>query len=92
MNKNTTINLRINSEVKEQAGLILDAMGLSFSDAFNLLLHQVRIQRGLPFEVVAYSSTPKSETLAFIERIENGEEKLIGPFSSKDELWRSLGI
>ena len=45
-----------------------------------------------PFEVVAYSSTPKSETLAFIERIENGDEELVGPFSSKEELWRSLGI
>ena len=92
MNKNTTVNLRVNSEVKVQAGIILDAMGLSFSDAFNLMLHQIRIQRALPFEVVAYSSTPKPETLAFIERIENGEEELIGPFSSKKELWESLGI
>ena len=91
MNKNATINLRVNSEVKEQAGAILDAMGLSFSDAFNLMLHQVRIQRCLPFEVVAYSNAPKVDTLAFIERIEN-EEELVGPFSSKEELWRSLGI
>ena len=92
MTKNTTINLRVNSEVKEQAGLILDAMGLTFSDAFNMMLHQVRIQRSLPFDVVAYSNNPKAETLAFIERVEQGEEKLIGPFSSKEELWRSLGI
>ena len=92
MNKNSTINLRVNTEVKEQAGLILDAMGLSFSDAFNLMLHQIRIQRSLPFEIVAYSNNPKSETLAFIERVENGEEELVGPFSTKDELWRSLGI
>ena len=92
MSKNTTINLRVNSEVKEQAGLILDAMGLSFSDAFNLLLHQIRIQRSLPFDIVAYSNTPKPETLAYIERIENGEEELVGPFPSKEELWRSLDI
>ena len=92
MNKNTTINLRVNSEVKEQAGMILDAMGLSFSDAFNLMLHQVRIQRCLPFEVVAYSNAPRAETLAFIERIENGEVELVGPFTTKEDLWRSLGI
>ena len=92
MNKNATVNLRINAEVKEQAGMILDAMGLSFSDAFNMMLHQVRIQRCLPFEVVAYSNSPRPETLAFIERVENGEEALVGPFSSKEELWRSLGI
>lgn len=92
MTKNTTLNLRVNSEVKEQAGMILDAMGLSFSDAFNLLLHQIRIQRSLPFDVVAYSHTPRAETLAFIERVENGEEELVGPFTSKEDLWRSLGI
>jgi len=92
MNKNTIVNLRVNSEVKEQAGIILDAMGLSFSDAFNLLLHQIKIQRSLPFEVVAYSHIPRPETIAFIERIENGDEELIGPFATKDELWRSLDI
>ncbi|MDR0512155.1 MAG: type II toxin-antitoxin system RelB/DinJ family antitoxin [Treponema sp.] len=92
MAKNATINLRVNTEVKEQAGKILDAMGLTFSDAFNLMLHQVRIQRCLPFDVVAYSHTPKPETLKFIERVESGEEELSGPFSSKEELWKSLEI
>jgi len=92
MTKNSTINLRVNSEVKEQAGMILDAMGLSFSDAFNLMLHQIRIQRSLPFDVVAYSHTPRAETLAYIERVESGEEELVGPFSTKEESWKSLGI
>ena len=92
MTKNSTINLRINSKVKEEAGLILDAMGLSFSDAFNLMLHQIRIQRSLPFDVVAYSHTPKAETLEHMERIESGEEEVVGPFSTKEELWKSLGI
>ena len=92
MSKNSTINLRIDSEVKEQAGKILDAMGLTFSEAFNLMLHQVRIQHALPFEVVAFTHNPKPETLAFIEQIESGSEQLVGPFSSKDDLWSSLGI
>jgi hypothetical protein len=30
--------------------------------------------------------------LDFINQIENGTEQLIGPFSTKDELWESLGI
>ena len=51
MKKNTTINLRVDSEVKEQAGEILASMGLTFSQAFNLMLHQVRMVRGLPFEL-----------------------------------------
>ena len=92
MAKNATINLRVNTEVKEQAGRILNAMGLTFSDAFNLMLHQVRIQRCLPFDLVAYSHTPKPETLALLERIESGKEELFGPFPSKEELWKSLEI
>ena len=92
MTKNATLNIRVNTEVKEQAGRILEAMGLTFSDAFNLMLHQVRIQRCLPFDVVAYSHTPKPETLSFIEHIESGKEELIGPFPSKEELWKSLDI
>lgn len=90
--KNTTVNLRVNAEVKEQAGTILDAMGLTLSDAFNLMLYQIRIQRSLPFQVVAYSHTPKTETLDYIDRVESGEEALVGPFSSKEELWEALGI
>ena len=67
-------------------------MGLSLSDAFNLMLHQVKIQRALPFEVVSYGHTPKSETLALIERIENGEEELVGPFKTFEEFKASLEI
>jgi len=51
MTKNTTINLRVDSKVKEDAGEILSSLGLTLSEAFNLLLHQVRIVRGLPFEI-----------------------------------------
>ena len=92
MPKNSTISIRVDSEVKTQAGKILDAMGLSFSEAFNMMLHQIRIQRAIPFDIVAYSHIPRSESLAFIERLENGEEKLEGPFNSKEELWESLDI
>ena len=51
MAKNTTINLRVDKEVKEQASEILSTLGLTLSEAFNLLLHQIRMVRGLPFEV-----------------------------------------
>ena len=56
------------------------------------MLHQVRIQHCLPFDVVAFNSTAKPKTLALIDRIESGEEKLYGPFDTKEDLWRSLEI
>jgi addiction module RelB/DinJ family antitoxin len=51
MIKNTTINLRVNSEKKEQASEILSSLGMTLSQAFDLMIHQVCAVRGLPFEV-----------------------------------------
>jgi len=51
MPKNMTINLRVDKEVKESAAEILSSLGLTLSEAFNLMLHQVRMVRGLPFEI-----------------------------------------
>ena len=89
MSKNATINLRVNSEIKESTGKILAAMGLTFSEAFNLMLHQIHLQKALPFEIVSFSHTPKPETLALIQRIESGEEKLYR-LNSVDDLLADL--
>ena len=43
----------------------------------------------LPFEDVSFAHAPKSETLALIQRIENGEETLYR-FNSVDELLTDL--
>ena len=51
-----------------------------------------KMQRLLPFIVITNNNTSRAETLAFIELVENGEEELVGPFSSKEELWTSLNI
>ncbi|MDR0423936.1 MAG: type II toxin-antitoxin system RelB/DinJ family antitoxin [Clostridiales Family XIII bacterium] len=82
MAKNTTINLRVDAEVKQQAGEILASMGLSLSEAFNLMLYQIRIQRALPFDVVSYGHRPNAKTLALLDRIENGEAEMAGPFET----------
>ena len=89
MSKNATINLRVNSEIKESTGKILAAMGLTFSEAFNLMLHQIQIQKALPFEIVSFTHNPKPETLELINRIENGKEKLYR-FNSVEELLADL--
>ncbi|MCL2087549.1 MAG: type II toxin-antitoxin system RelB/DinJ family antitoxin [Oscillospiraceae bacterium] len=89
MPKNTTINLRVNSAIKEETKQILSSMGLTFSEAFNMMLHQIKIHRALPFDVISYSHIPKPETAALIERIETGEEKLYR-FNSVEELLADL--
>ena len=51
MGGNTTVNLKVDADIKEQASEILESLGLTLDEAFNLMLHQIRIVRGLPFEI-----------------------------------------
>ena len=79
MAKNSTINLRVDSEVKEEAGEILMSLGLTLSQAFNLLLYQVRLVRGLPFEIK--QQTPPESILIknnqdLYEKLNTGKEQI----------------
>jgi DNA-damage-inducible protein J len=57
------IRSRIDPAVKAEAQVILEKMGLSMSDAMRLFLHQVILEKGLPFDV----KIPKKETLHALE-------------------------
>ncbi|MGF6516273.1 DNA-damage-inducible protein J [Pseudomonas sp. BT76 TE3572] len=47
----TTVRCRIDEDLKTQATEVLNACGLSISDAMRLFLRQVVATQGLPFEV-----------------------------------------
>ena len=51
MAKTSNLYARIEPEVKEQAELILDALGIPASNAINMFYKQIILHRGLPFEV-----------------------------------------
>ena len=51
MGKNISINIRVNSEIKEEAEAVLSSMGLTLSETFNMLLHQINLKKALPFNV-----------------------------------------
>ena len=50
--KSSSMHIRVNPEVKEKAMLVLDDMGVSVSELFNMLLNQVALQHKIPFEIV----------------------------------------
>lgn len=51
MNKNTTIHVRVNENVRANAEETLSMLGMTISDAVNMLLHQVNLVGGLPFDL-----------------------------------------
>jgi len=51
MAKTTNLYIRIEPGLKEQAELILGQLGIPMSNAVNIFLKQVVMQRGIPFDV-----------------------------------------
>ena len=55
MDKNTkssSMHIRVNPDVKARAMSVLDDIGVSASELFNMLLNQVAIQHKIPFDIV----------------------------------------
>ena len=46
----TTINVRVDEEVKRNAEFLLDKMGMNISTAVNMLLKQMLMDEALPFQ------------------------------------------
>ena len=51
MPKTANLYARIEPDVKEQAELILSALGIPASNAINMFYKQIILKHGLPFEV-----------------------------------------
>lgn len=51
MEKNATLNLRVNPEKKKQVEAILDKLGLSMSAAIELYWNQIIMSNGIPFNL-----------------------------------------
>ena len=45
------VHVRVDDEIKEKAGDILGAVGLSLSEAVRLFLHRVVLENGYPLEL-----------------------------------------
>jgi len=50
MATNTVVRARIDEQIKEEATVVLAAMGLTVSDAFRIMLTRVAREKALPFE------------------------------------------
>lgn len=60
MAKTSNIFARVEPEIKEQAELVLEQLGIPMSNAIGLFLRQVVLQRGIPFELKLPQSKPLS--------------------------------
>ena len=77
------VRTRINEQIKAEATIVLESIGLSMSDAIRLMLTRVAREKALPFEPLI----PNEETLEAIREARAGGLKR---FNSIDELMADL--
>lgn len=85
--KNTNMNIRMDSEVKQQAEALFAEFGLNMTSAINLFLRQSIREQSIPFEIALH--TPNAETRKAIDDVRN-RRNLSRPFHSIEELMEDL--
>ena len=63
--RSSGMHIRVNPEIKANVEPILAAIGLSFSDVFNLTLNQIYLKRRIPFELSSIQLTENGYTPDF---------------------------
>jgi addiction module RelB/DinJ family antitoxin len=88
------LHTRVNPKIKKEAEQILQTIGLSLSDYINLALYQVRINRKVPFELVADPPFPyewlgdfEQDVIETHQAVANGTAEII---HNHDELREAL--
>ncbi|MGD0630773.1 MAG: type II toxin-antitoxin system RelB/DinJ family antitoxin [Terracidiphilus sp.] len=69
MPANALVQTRINSEIKDEAAVVLQAIGLTVSDAVRLMLTRVAHEKALPFEPLI----PNQATIAAMKEAREGK-------------------
>ncbi len=61
MARTANVFARVEPEIKEQAEIVLEQLGIPMSNAVSMFLRQIVLQRGIPFEM----KLPRTEPLAY---------------------------
>jgi DNA-damage-inducible protein J len=86
MVKTATIRARVEPRLKHEVEDILDELGLTTSEAIHLLYRQIKLHRGLPFDV----RIPNEVTARTLRASKSGRN--VKRFTSKAALYKDLGL
>jgi DNA-damage-inducible protein J len=86
MARSAMIHARTETSLKAEVEAVFKELGLTTTEAINLFFNQVRIFKGLPFDV----RIPNEETLQAIDDIRN--KRNLTHYKNKKEMFKDLGI
>ncbi|MFT4924184.1 MAG: DNA-damage-inducible protein J [Phenylobacterium sp.] len=84
--KTATIRARINPSLKHDVEALFEQLGLSTTEAINLFYRQVKLRKGLPFDVCI----PNDVTEKTFK--DSDSQKNIIACDSADDMFNKLGI
>jgi len=84
MAKTAMITARVEPELKAEAEKVLNRLGISTTDAISLFLSQVRLRKGLPFDV----KIPNRETRRAMKEADEG--KGLHRYESLDDFFKKM--
>ncbi len=70
------VRARVDEKVRQEAAAVLDAVGLTFSEAFRLMMVRTATEKRLPFDPLPL--IPNAETVAAMEEARRGELVTVG--------------
>ena len=86
MAKTAMITTRVEPELKAEAEKVLSKLGISTTEAINLFLSQVRLRKGLPFDV----KIPNKTTLKAMRDAEEGRDLI--QCEDSEDMFKKLEI
>ena len=84
--KTATVRARIEPKLKHDVESVLDQLGLSFSEAIELFLRQVKLNNGIPFDI----RIPNKATIQTFEDTNKG--KNLTHYKNAKDMFDKLGI
>ena len=85
----TNISIRMNKEIKNQADVLFNELGMNISTAFNIFIRQSLREGKIPFDISL--NQPNKETIeAMIEAERIAKDPSVKGYSNLDELFADL--
>jgi DNA-damage-inducible protein J len=83
MSANTVVRARIDEHIKEEASIVLAAIGLTVSDAFRIMMTRIAREKALPFEPLV----PNETTIAAMREARAGKGETVTLDQLRAELY-----
>ena len=87
MPKNATINARVDDKLKAKAEKVLARVGVNTTDVITMLLHQIVLRDGVPFDV----TIPNKETRKAMAELDTGKGEVFAG-SGKELIDHIVGV